>query len=76
MGKDDRFDDTRENFFKFLAFWVFQMIWVWSVSLPVTLLNSTVVNPDRSARDIAGAVMFVIGFIFEFGSDVQKDIFK
>ncbi|CAB1098163.1 unnamed protein product [Ectocarpus sp. CCAP 1310/34] len=76
MGKDDRFDDTRENFFKFLAFWVFQMIWVWSLSLPVTLLNSTVVNPDRSARDIAGAVMFVIGFIFELGSDVQKDIFK
>lgn len=25
MGKDDRFDETRENFFKFLAFWIFQV---------------------------------------------------
>eukprot|EP00903_Cladosiphon_okamuranus_P007252 g7035.t2 len=76
MGKDDRFDDTRDNFFKFLAFWIFQMIWVWSVSLPLTFLNSTEVNPDLSARDIAGGIMFVVGFVFELGSDLQKDIFK
>jgi len=25
MGKDDRFDDTRDNFFKFLAFWIAQV---------------------------------------------------
>ncbi|CAN0271386.1 unnamed protein product, partial [Scytosiphon promiscuus] len=76
MGKDDRFDDTRDNFFKFLAFWVGQMIWVWSVSLPLTFLNSTEVNPGLTARDIAGGIMFVTGFIFELGGDVQKDIFK
>ncbi len=52
------------------------MIWVWSVSLPLTLLNSTEVNPGVSARDVVGAVMFVVGFVFELGSDVQKDIFK
>ncbi|CAM9992241.1 unnamed protein product [Pylaiella littoralis] len=76
MGKDDRFDETRDNFFKFLGFWVFQMIWVWSVSLPLTFLNSTDINPGLSARDIVGGLMFVIGFVFEFGSDIQKDIFK
>lgn len=52
------------------------MIWVWSVSLPLTFLNSTQVNPGLSGRDIAGGIMFIIGFIFELGSDVQKDIFK
>ncbi len=26
-GKDDRFDDKRDSFFKFLGFWIFQMIW-------------------------------------------------
>lgn len=26
MGKDDRFDETRDNFFKFLGFWIFQVI--------------------------------------------------
>lgn len=25
MGSDARFDDTRDNFFKFLAFWIFQV---------------------------------------------------
>jgi len=23
LGKDDRFDDRRENFWRFLVFWVF-----------------------------------------------------
>ncbi|CAM9735522.1 unnamed protein product [Sphacelaria rigidula] len=76
MGKDDRFDETRENFFKFLAFWIFQMIWVWSVSLPLTFLNSTRVNPGWSARDIAGLIMFSVGFFFEFVGDLQKDFYK
>lgn len=26
-GSDTRFDDKRDNFFKFLGFWIFQMIW-------------------------------------------------
>ena len=30
-GKDDRFDGMRQKFFSFLGFWVFQMLWVWTV---------------------------------------------
>ena len=26
-GKDDRFNEMREDFLKFLGFWIFQMIW-------------------------------------------------
>ncbi|KAK0654462.1 hypothetical protein DIS24_g5292 [Lasiodiplodia hormozganensis] len=80
-GKDDRFDDKRDKFFPFLGFWVFQMLWVWSVSLPVTLLNSPNVTrfpqPDfGTACDIAGVIMFAIGFTIESISDVQKYRFK
>lgn len=80
-GKDDRFDDKRENFFSFLGFWVFQMIWVWTVSLPVTILNSPNVTrfPQPAfgtGRDIAGVVLYGIGLIMESGSDVQKYIFR
>src|ERR1700753_2091468 len=46
-GKDDRFDDKREKFFSFLGFWVAQMVWVWTVSLPVTILNSPNVTKFR-----------------------------
>ena len=80
-GKDDRFDDKRDKFLPFLGFWVFQMLWVWTVSLPVTILNSPSVTrfkqPDfGTGRDIAGVILFAIGFILEGVSDVQKYIFR
>ena len=80
-GKDDRFDDKRDKFFPFLGFWVFQMLWVWTVSLPVTLLNSPNVTkypqPDfGTGRDVAGVVLFAIGFIMESVSDGQKYLFR
>jgi steroid 5-alpha reductase family enzyme len=80
-GKDDRFDDKRDHFFKFLGFWVFQMLWVWIVSLPVTILNSPNVSygPNgggssyfNAASDIVGVVFFAIGFLAEAIADVQK----
>ncbi|CAG8980524.1 hypothetical protein HYALB_00002521 [Hymenoscyphus albidus] len=80
-GKDDRFDDKREKFFPFLGFWAFQMIWVWTVSLPVTILNSPNVTrfPQPAfgtGRDIAGVILYGIGLIMETGSDAQKYIFR
>lgn len=80
-GKDDRFDDKRDKFFPFLGFWVFQMIWVWTVSLPVTILNSpnvTSFNQPKfgTGRDIAGVILFAIGFLLESVSDIQKYIFR
>jgi steroid 5-alpha reductase family enzyme len=80
-GKDDRFDDKRDYFWKFLGFWVFQMVWVWNVSLPVTILNSPNVSygPEgggtsgfNAATDIIGIVLFAVGFVIEAVADVQK----
>lgn len=80
-GKDDRFDDKRDKFFPFLGFWIFQMLWVWTVSLPVTILNSPNVTRFRqpafgTGRDIAGVILYAIGFIMESFSDIQKYRFK
>ncbi|PSN69585.1 oxidoreductase-like protein [Corynespora cassiicola Philippines] len=80
-GKDDRFDDKRDKFWSFLGFWVFQMFWVWTVSLPVTILNSPKVTqfPQPAfgtGRDIAGVILYSIGFIMESVSDVQKYRFR
>ncbi|KAF2650206.1 oxidoreductase-like protein [Lophiostoma macrostomum CBS 122681] len=80
-GKDDRFDDKRDKFWSFLGFWVFQMIWVWTVSLPVTILNSpNVTQFDQPAfgtgRDIAGIILYTIGLVMESVSDVQKFRFR
>lgn len=80
-GKDDRFDDKRGDFFKFLGFWIFQMVWVWVCSLPVTILNSPNVTqyPQHdfgTGRDIAGIILFAIGLAMESITDVQKFYFR
>lgn len=80
-GKDDRFDDKRNRFFPFLGFWIFQMLWVWSVSLPVTVLNSPAVSSYRqhsfgTGRDIAGVILYAIGLAMETVSDAQKYRFR
>ncbi|KAF2723287.1 DUF1295-domain-containing protein [Polychaeton citri CBS 116435] len=80
-GKDDRFDDKRDKFFPFLGFWVFQMLWVWTVSLPVTILNSPNVlqyhQPSfGKATDIITCIFWPIAFFMEAWSDIQKYRFK
>jgi steroid 5-alpha reductase family enzyme len=80
-GKDDRFDDKRDKIFPFLGFWVFQMIWVWIVSLPVTVLNSPNVTKYPQPKfgtgcDIAGVILWSIGFVMESLSDTQKFRFR
>ncbi|KAF2217535.1 hypothetical protein CERZMDRAFT_104221 [Cercospora zeae-maydis SCOH1-5] len=80
-GKDDRFDDKRDKFFPFLGFWVFQMFWVWTVSMPVVILNSPNVLQYRQpsfgkATDIFAIIWFALHFGLEALSDVQKYRFK
>lgn len=80
-GKDDRFDDKRDKFFPFLGFWIFQMLWVWIVSLPVTVLNSPNVTKYNqpsfgTACDIVGVIFWSVGFVMESLSDVQKYRFR
>ncbi|KAJ7583679.1 DUF1295-domain-containing protein [Mycena floridula] len=80
-GSDARFDEIRSSFLKFLGFWIGQILWVWIVSLPVTILNSPAVSrtsnpPFGTSRDIAGVVMWTVGWLIETVADLQKFRFK
>ena len=44
-GHDARFNEIRENPWKFLGFFVFQMIWAWAVSLPIVWTAGQVPQP-------------------------------
>ncbi|KAG0144337.1 hypothetical protein CROQUDRAFT_716696 [Cronartium quercuum f. sp. fusiforme G11] len=83
-GQDNRFDEMRSNFGKFAGFWTFQLIWVWFVSWPITILNSPSIsgyhkfkNDDEiksfgSTSDIIGFIFWFIGLMIETLADINK----
>jgi steroid 5-alpha reductase family enzyme len=79
-GKDARFDEMRSQFIPFLIFWIFQIIWVWLVSLPVIFVNSEISLAPLAlfsdGRDIFGLVLFLVGFLTQVVSDFQKDAYR
>ncbi|KAM0853421.1 hypothetical protein ACQ4PT_051076 [Festuca glaucescens] len=75
-GEDKRFDEMRSNLGKLAVFWIFQAVWAWTVSLPVTIVNASDRNPSIEARDIIGWIMWVIGLSVEAIADQQKLTFK
>jgi steroid 5-alpha reductase family enzyme len=66
----------RSKFFAFLGFWVFQMIWVWVVSLPVIFLDASLKDVPIAAQDIVGWTIWGIGFILEAVADQSKSSFS
>ncbi|GMF29663.1 unnamed protein product [Phytophthora lilii] len=78
-GKDERFDEMRANCMAFFGFWVFQILWVFLVSLPVVLANSCgeQLNADfGGARDIVGIVLWAVGMVVEYAADSSKSAFN
>lgn len=78
-GKDERFDEMRANCLAFLGFWVFQILWVFLVSLPVVLANSSGEQVDGSfgeARDVVGIVVWAVGMAVEYAADASKSAFN
>lgn len=78
IGTDHRFDEMRDHPITFLYFWIFQMIWVWVVSLPVVYLNSSnsyFIRP-LEGTDLAGIILACFGLVLESIADQSKFYFK
>lgn len=71
IGKDSRFDGMRDNFFKFLRFWVLQ-----GVSVFVVLISSLIAwrAEETSLTNIswAGLALFIAGLLTEATADIEK----
>lgn len=77
IGEDNRFDEYRGKPLVFLRFWIFQMISIFAICLPLIFLNANVTsNPDLNWRDFLGWALYLIGFIFETVGDHQKFLYK
>ncbi len=69
-GKDRRFDDIRNKFFKFGSFWLGQAITIWVLLIPLTLAF----DADMQWQNIAllGTAIWLAGFLIETVADAQK----
>ena len=76
IGKDDRFDERRGNFLKFLRFWILQALIVWLVMLPATVYLSIDSPGSLGWISIIGIALWLLGFVIEWVSDGQKYAFK
>jgi len=70
-GKDRRFDDKRNDFVKFLGFWVFQAITVWFVLISSILFFFENQSSNLEIANYAGILIFVIGLVIEAFADLQ-----
>lgn len=75
-GKDDRFDELKKSFFRFLNVWTIQGLWVTFTAAAawVGITSSQRVAFDWQA--VVGLVLWAVGFAFEVVADLQKSRFK
>ena len=77
IGEDNRFDTMRDDPIKFLGFWIFQILWVYIISLPYIFLNGSDVDDDAlSIGEIILIVLCCVGLVIETIADQVKFNFK
>lgn len=74
IGKDERFDGRRENFWRFAFFWIFQAIVIWVILLPVIVAVQSSAQPG--VLSYAGVAVFLFGLVYETIADAQKFQFR
>jgi len=75
VGKDDRFDKMRPNFFHFLGFWMLQAISVFIISLSF-LLTYREFGKIPTTLFYFGGIITAFGLMLETTADFQKSKFK
>jgi steroid 5-alpha reductase family enzyme len=73
---DHRFDGVREDPLRFARFWLLQAITVAVVMLPISYLLDREQPPGLGAWSVAGAAVWLAGFLVEAVADAQKAAFK
>jgi steroid 5-alpha reductase family enzyme len=75
-GKDDRFDEIKVNFLRFLQTWTLQGLWVtFTASAALAGITTTTRRP-LGWPALVGFLIWAFGFGFEVLADAQKSAFK
>lgn len=75
-GSDDRFDDIKPDFPRFLTVWIIQALWV-AITLSAALAAITAAErPNLGVLTVVGMLLWLAGFVFEIVADLQKSRFR
>ncbi len=75
MGRDARFDGIREDFFRFMGFWLFQGVTIWIIIIPAALYFG-LPKAKFNVLTLIGLIIWLVGLIIETIADHEKFTFK
>ncbi len=75
-GKDDRFDELKPSFFRFLNVWTIQGLWVTFTLAAALVAITTTTHKDLDIFAFVGVMVWLLGFIIEVVADAQKSRFN
>ena len=75
-GKDDRFDEIKPDFFRFLNVWTIQGLWITFTAAAALVAITSSARKDLDVFAIVGTLVWVIGFAIEVSADAQKSRFN
>lgn len=75
-GRDDRFDELKPSFFRFLNVWTIQGLWVTFTLAAALVAITTTTRKELDIFAILGFLVWLFGFIFEVVADSQKSRFN
>jgi len=75
-GKDDRFDEIKPSFIRFLTVWTIQAVWVTFTLAAALVAITTTTRKELDVFAVAGVLVWMIGFAIEVVADAQKSRFK
>jgi len=75
-GKDDRFDELKPSFVRFLNVWTIQGLWVTFTAAAAWVAITTTHRQELDAFAVIGLLVWMFGFAFEVIADAQKSRFN
>lgn len=75
-GKDDRFDELKPSFIRFLNVWTIQGLWVTFTAAAAWVAITTSTRKELDFFALLGALVWALGFGLEVVADAQKSRFN
>jgi steroid 5-alpha reductase family enzyme len=75
-GKDDRFDEIKPSFVRFLNVWTIQGLWVTFTAAAALVAITSTHRKELDLFAVIGLLVWIFGFTFEVVADSQKGRFN